>query len=489
MRVGDLKTAFTALIEGFLSKAAYAPGIPSKATEEIPEIDKPTLWRLVIQQHPAQKAGDHYDIRLVDDVSGKAHSWATKKEMPELGGKIKTFQTFTHTSQYADYQGPLSRGYGKTREGETVKKVVDVPTEIIQADNNMIRFNTYEGTSPRELLMVRNRKSPKSWYLMDVTKTKENFPGVQFVKSKYKEIAPEAIDMSDSKQVMSAKLDGGHNLFILEGGKRPRALSYREPKKGGTGIIEHTHKLQSLYHAETPKEFGDTVLRGEVFARSVDEKKPVPAETVAGMLNANVWKSRELQKQHGRLRAAVFDVVRYKGKDMSTAPYSEKIEVLKEVAGKMPELEVPDMGFSQKEKEELLKSIESKAHPSTHEGVVLWPLEEAKRPVKVKFLKDYDVFIRGVEQAINKHGAPKPEMGALSYAFSPRGKVVGRIGTGFTQAQRRDIWKRPEVFTSGVVARVKAQTKYPSGALGKPRFLGWHADKSSPEFWREVGVS
>ena len=479
----------TVLIEGFLSKAAaYAPGIPSKATEKIPVVDKPTIWRLVVQQHPAQRAGDHYDIRLVDIATGKAHSWATKKETPAPGEKIKAFQTFTHTAEYADYQGPLGKGYGKTRKGEIVKKVVDVPTEVIQADNNLIRFNTYEGTSPRELLMVRNRKSPKSWYLMDVTKTKESFPGVQFVKSKYKEIAPEAIDMSDSRQVMSAKLDGGHNLFVLEGGKRPRAISYRGPKKGGIGIIEHTHKLQSLYHAKTPKEFGDTVLRGEVFARSPDKKKPVPAETVAGMLNANVWKSRDLQKQHGQLRAAVFDVVRYKGKDMSGAPYSEKLKVLSEVAGKMPELEVPDMAFSQNEKEELLKTIESGMHPSTHEGVVLWPLEEAKRPIKAKFSKDYDVFIRGVGQAFSKHGKPKPEMGALSYAFSPRGKIVGRIGTGFTQSQRRAIWKRPEVYTSGAVARVKAQTKYPSGALGKASFLGWHIDKSTPEFWREVGV-
>lgn len=479
----------TALIEGFLSKAAaYAPGIPAKATEKIPEIDKPTVWRLVVQQHPAERSGDHYDIRLVDSVAGKAHSWATKKELPALGEKIKTFQTFTHTAEYADYQGPLAKGYGETRDGEIVKKVVDVPAEIIQADDNMIRFNTYEGTSPRELLMVRNRKSPKSWYLMDVTKTKESFPGVQFVKSKYKEIAPEAIDMSDSKQVMSAKLDGGHNLFILEGGKRPRAISYREPKKGDTGIIEHTHKLQSLYNAKTPKEFGDTVLRGEVFARDPSEKKPVPAETVAGMLNANVWKSRDLQKQHGRLRAAIFDVVRYKGKDMSTAPYSEKIEVLKDIAGKMPELEVPDAAFTKKEKEELLKSIESKAHPSTHEGVVLWQLEETKRPVKAKFTKDYDVFIRGVAQAISKRGEPKPEAGALSYSFSPKGKIIGSVGTGFTQAQRRDMWRRPELYTSGAVARVKALTKYPAGALGKPSFLGWHADKSSPEFWREVGA-
>ena len=47
------------------------------------------------------------------------------------------------------------------------------------------------------------------------------------------------------------------------------------------------------------------------------------------MLNANVWKSRELQNTHGKLRSAIFDVVTFKGKDMTKATYREKLEALK----------------------------------------------------------------------------------------------------------------------------------------------------------------
>lgn len=158
-----------ALIDGFLSKAAgHFSGMSPKPPEDIPVVNDPTMWRLVIQQHPAERSGDHYDIRLVDGITGKAHSWATKKEMPGRGGKIKAFQTFTHTAEYADYQGPLDKGRGKTREGASVTKVLDVPAEVIRADNNMIRFNTYRDGSPSQLLMVRDQESPGSWFLQNV---------------------------------------------------------------------------------------------------------------------------------------------------------------------------------------------------------------------------------------------------------------------------------------------------------------------------------
>lgn len=51
------------------------------------------------QRHDAKKAGLHYDIRLV--VGDKAHSWATRKEMPEPGKSILLYQQPVHTSHYA----------------------------------------------------------------------------------------------------------------------------------------------------------------------------------------------------------------------------------------------------------------------------------------------------------------------------------------------------------------------------------------------------
>lgn len=54
---------------------------------------------LTRQRHEADKAGLHYDIRLV--MGNKAWSFATKKEMPEVGQSIILHEQPIHTADYA----------------------------------------------------------------------------------------------------------------------------------------------------------------------------------------------------------------------------------------------------------------------------------------------------------------------------------------------------------------------------------------------------
>jgi len=51
------------------------------------------------QRHEADRAGLHWDYRLV--IGDKAHSWATKKELPEPGKSIMLWQQPVHTAHYA----------------------------------------------------------------------------------------------------------------------------------------------------------------------------------------------------------------------------------------------------------------------------------------------------------------------------------------------------------------------------------------------------
>jgi hypothetical protein len=51
------------------------------------------------QRHEAERAGLHWDYRLV--IGDKAHSWATKKELPEPGKSIMLWQQPVHTAHYA----------------------------------------------------------------------------------------------------------------------------------------------------------------------------------------------------------------------------------------------------------------------------------------------------------------------------------------------------------------------------------------------------
>lgn len=51
------------------------------------------------QRHEAERAGLHYDYRIV--IGDKAYSWATKKEMPEIGQSIIFHEQPVHTADYA----------------------------------------------------------------------------------------------------------------------------------------------------------------------------------------------------------------------------------------------------------------------------------------------------------------------------------------------------------------------------------------------------
>lgn len=471
----------------------FAPGIPSsRAVQPIPTFQDPRHWKLVVQHHPAARRGDHWDIRIIDPATGHAHSWATTRAsssyFPQPGQHQPVIQQPTHTREYAEsFEGEITTRYGKTRPGERVRKVFEAPIEVLQGDPNLLRFNVYKGKTAEEYVLARSKGS-LGWRLMNVTKTKESLPlALPFSKPKYKAKAPGAIDLDDSNQVMAAKLDGGHNTFVLHAGKRPRVFSYREPKERTTGAIEHSQKLEELYHARTPRALNNTILRGEVYARDPSGQRPVGSEIVGGMLNAGVLKSRELQQRHGHLRPAVFDVVSFKGRDMSNAGYDEKLEALREVQRQMPVFEVPDMAFTREEKEKLLGAIKDKSHPATHEGVILWHRHEAGRPIKAKFTEDHDVFVRGfLPEKESKTGLLKDQTGKIQYSHTPDGPIVGTF-SGFPRVLKKDMHHRPEVYR-GAIARVTAEKKSKKGALVKPRFAGWHPDKQDETFWEKNPV-
>jgi hypothetical protein len=467
----------------WVDRKPYAKGIPKKGTHPVRTVSKPEKWRFVVQNHPAVRAGEHRDIRLGDVRTGHGHSWATKKHVPKPGEPpVRIYRTNTHSISYFDFEGELKGKYGRTKKGQIVKALLKDKIEVLQADPDFIRFNIYQGQSAEEFILTKKKNSDNAWHLINVTKTSARLKHIPFHKPKYGEIGVDAVDFNDADQVMAAKLDGGHVIYELNAGRRPRVYSYRKPKNRKTGVIEHSHKLEKLYSTIVPKSLKRTILRGEVYAKAPNGK-PLAPERIAGMLNAGVWKSRRLQAEHGHLVPAIFDVVMYNGKDMTGAPYREKLKVMKELK-KTFGFELADVAFTPAEKKALLKRIKSGKHPQTDEGVILWG---GKKPVKAKFKSDHDVYIRQVIQAKDKNGKPKAEMGALAYSHTPNGAIVGKVGTGFSRALRQDVWKSPAKY-NGAAMKLTAQTKYSSGALGKAAFQGWHVDKNSDSFWNSIPV-
>lgn len=458
------------LLERVKKAEEFAPGIPGKEIRhELPDTVHPATWEFGVHHHFADRRGEHFDLRLGDPRTGHAHSWAMEAKWPAPGESAWVAAQPPHTVAYMDFVGSIPKG---TYGAGDVKLKDRAQIEVVNSRPGHITFNVYRGSGPEKYTL--HRVDEKAWKLYNRTLHKAQLPDVPFNKPDYRSLPVAKVPLDDPGHVMSAKIDDAHTLFVFPKDGHVRAISYRETDRP-QGVIEHTQKVPALFERPVPKELRDTVIRGGLYAVNPDTKEAVPSQILAGMLNANVWKSREAQAKHGPLKPVIYDVVRFKGKDLSKAPYREKLEALKAVQAAMPAFELPRMAWTRDEKERLLSDIKSGRHPATREGIVLWPLHEGAPPIKAKVLQEHDVYVRDFFKGEGRLAGKA--VGGFRYSYSPTGRVVGQVGTGLSDALRKDMHESPDKYL-GAVAKIRAMEKFPSGALRAPAMLGWHLDKN-----------
>jgi len=464
---------FISEIQKIAKESEFAPGIPEKKIHQISIKNKPEIVPFVVQRHDAARAGRHYDLRIADPDTGMAHSWALR-HIPSPGEKRLAIQQPTHTIPYMNFEGDIPKGYGA---GKVVKHK-EGPAEILHSDNNKIKFNLYPGSDTEEYSLIRTNGN--KWLILNTTPTVETHPEVPQSKPKYKEIKPEDVDFYDEDKLMMGKLDGAHTSMEFRPGKPIKIYSYR-PSERSTGIIQHTFRVPGSLETIGKKKHGETILRGELYAIDPNTNKPADAKDIGGMLNSNVLKSRALQEERGILRPAIFDVVKWKGRDFENMPYKEKLKVLDEMASEYDILELPDYALSSDAKMKLFGSIKLNRNHQTKEGVVQWSMNEPSNPVKTKFKPTYDVVVSGIFQ--KPASIERGYAGGFEYNMVDGENTfkVGRVGTGFSDKLRKDMFDNPEKYI-GMTAAVEALDQYKdSKVLRSPSFKLWHLDKNTPE--------
>ena len=78
---------------------ADAKGIPERGKKGTIPKERKGQWRFNIQEHDADRAGKHYDIRMAPPGSDKAFSWAAR-HLPGPGEKTTAVQTDLHSRDY-----------------------------------------------------------------------------------------------------------------------------------------------------------------------------------------------------------------------------------------------------------------------------------------------------------------------------------------------------------------------------------------------------
>ena len=451
----------------------FAPGIPSKRIKEVPRISEPQEWRRAIQHHKAKRAGPHYDLRIVDDKTGKAYSWAVRNLPTNPGDKTLAKLQPTHTSTYSTWSGVIEEGYG----AGTVKLFSEDKIEVLKADLDHLTFNVYKSNGDTERFALINT-GDDNWLFHNVTPTRKSRPQIPEGKPSYKNADITQLDPNNPNQIWAPKIDGALNAFLLRKGKNIESYSYRVSAKDTNKLIDHTYRLP---HYKTPSPMnlpGNTVVLGEVFAAD-EEGKAMPVVETTSRLLSNVWKSRELQKK-GPLQTRIFNVLTYKGKDVADRPYADKLTMLRNIAASTPNMQLPPMAFTPEQKVDMLKQIRTGNHPLSSEGIVIYDLY-SPTPIKAKVQEDYDVHIRKITDG--EKGLSGKAAGGFEFSYLPDGPVAGRVGSGFDLATRIDMRNHPEKYV-GQVARVWAQQKLPSGALRMPVYKDIR-----PEHWKTAAVT
>jgi hypothetical protein len=173
-------------LEKLAAAKEFAPGIPAaRTTHPLPELNDKT-WTMAIQLHNAERAGKHWDLRLVDPNTTHAHSWAVPKaKLPSpLDPPVLAIHTPTHTAHYAlnyGVKGPseIKSGYGKGM----VEMVYKEPVNVLSSSIDKIKFERKINGLPQQFVLFQTKG--QSWMLKNVTKTTKEANMTPFQLGRY----------------------------------------------------------------------------------------------------------------------------------------------------------------------------------------------------------------------------------------------------------------------------------------------------------------
>lgn len=450
-------------------RSLHAEGIPDKSEYgDISNLSPGGISKFIVQKHEARRAGTHYDVRLGDKNTGLL-SWSSRKDLPDVGEKRLLVRQPLHSFDYKDFEGEIESGYGAGK----VSKHRENNVLIDRVTDSSVVFTVSDERMPERFAIVRTGKGTKNerWLMINVTPRGP----IPVSKIKFMPIPPakgrEILENFQPGTTVQAKIDGASNIIQLLN-DRIELISYRKSKNSDNQIVYTEKFLGSIPKVRIPKDLVGTILHGELYG--VKGKKAIRAAELGGLLNATIENS--LSKQRGskiNLKNMVFDISKLGKKDVSNVPYNEKLKMITKVIKYLPagdKWEIPETISSKDEALRLFKQIQSGKHPLTDEGIII--RQPGEKPKKVKFFEEFDVYIRRIFPGSGKY---ENSAGGFEYSLTPDGPIVGKVGTGFDDEFRQELWENSDLYI-GRVARIKARGQNDSGAYREPVFLALHED-------------
>lgn len=287
-----------------------------------------------------------------------------------------------------------------------------------------------------------------------------------FERAKYKEVDPNEWT-SIKNAVGTLKYDGANFWLNFSADGSMSFISRRPSVKGG--YPDRTASLPHLTDVKFP-EFAGHTYNVELIHTGFEKNTPESHSMVSGILNSLPPRAIETQQKLGPVRAVLHNVV-----NPEFHTYKDKLLHMKKVEERIGKPDVLFVATPHINPADIQKLIH-RTKVTGREGVIITSLTEPETSnprYKIKHKLTYNLKVSNIIQEVDKNGVPKESMGALE-VIDKSGRVVAKVGTGFSRAQRIDAWKNPEnwmhkliqVETMGLAARALRMPVYNGDADG-----------------------
>jgi hypothetical protein len=424
--------------------------------------------------------------------------YAVPKGLPKAGEKALAIENEPHLAD--GFSGEITAGYGKgTKTLLADEKVaVKIGTKMLIGRMNY-HYHEAEKAGPHYDIVVEGvpsgteqfevhipRGAYKGRYAFVATKKGTLIvpmadEGLALAKPDYTLKPVEFLDqLKDAANdwVFEQKVDGGLvNVKIKDArgvfrSHRPTGQTYYDRIPQLESLDNHSRVYLLRRWMPAPR-LDNTVLKGELV-------HPDGHGRMGGVLNALPEKAQEIQRLRGPAEFYGWDIVRYRGRDVSGWPYAQRRALLEDVVKEIRlynrHWHVVRAMRPGDDPREFYQSIVRRPLP-WGEGVVI---KRASDPAGCGWfkVKDVDFVDYPVVDFVQGDGKYAGSLGAI-VVESPVTGARGEVGSfHVSDAQREWIWQHRDEL-AGTVAKVRVQEVTARGVPRAGVFMGFHEGKGS----------
>ena len=353
-----------------------------------------------------------------------------------------------HSEQWATFNGEIKEGYGKGKQ----YIIYDDQGYIRKISPNKIILDMFYAGKPRRYAFIKTHQDK---YVIKLMKTRpEN--KVKFSDWSSKDFGKIKDLIHDPNVVVQPKIDGVG--VTIEG--HPNGLSVVTTKSGLPVMLPEFAKPVN-------DKLKNSKLHAELFFLDKDGKVLPVNDTVS--IVASKKKPKDVKP-----KLLIFDAEKIQGEDVWNKPYSEKLPLIKNMSNYIDVAMFPETYKDPTSSMNLVNKVFAGEHPLTKEGVVFRKLDEPHHAIKYKKKFEYDVYVCKIFKGKGKYSNAA---GGFYYSFDPQcNNIIGKVGTGFSDALRKKLWRQQYRFI-GKVAKITGSAGA-KDAIRNPKFNGWHHEKN-----------